>query len=143
MSLPKTHSRYDPPPSPSQDVGGDSLTHIECLKECDINYLVDRYAKTGSWGTGDNRLPIDGLHAFTGDFQSMMDQLVEAQNEFDSLPSAVRDRFANDPSKLIAFLADESNRPEAEKLGLIRVRDPEPQPAPQNAGVVESGTRGE
>lgn len=143
IKLPETFSRYNPPPSSPADVGEQSLTHVECQKECDINYLVRRYTQTGSWGNGDNRLPLDGLNGFAGDFQQMMDQLVEAQEAFDGLPSSVRDRFANDPGRLLDFLRDESNRDEAVKLGLVRVRDPEPQPAPQNAGVVESGTRGE
>lgn len=143
VKMPETFGRYNPPPSDATPVGEESLTHIECLQECDINYLVKRYTQTGSWGNGDDRLPIDGLNGFTGDFQQMMDQLVEAQNAFDELPSNIRDRFANDPGRLLDFLRDDANRDEAVKLGLIRVRDPEPQAAPTEAAVVESGTRGE
>ena len=38
---------------------------------------------------------------------------------FDSLPSSLRERFSNDPSRLLAFVDDESNFDEAVKLGLL------------------------
>lgn len=142
--MPKIHSRYDLPPSPSLDCEGESLTHQECKRECDINFLVNRYCDTGNWGPSDGHLPIDSeLTNFDGDFQSVMDRLVAAQEEFDSLPSKTRDRFGNDPARLISFLNDPKNYDEALKLGLVseRARDPEPQPASQKAGVAESGTR--
>lgn len=141
--MPKIHSRYDLPPSPSTGVGKESLTHQECKRECDINFLVKRYCETGNWGVGDGRLPMDSsLVNFDGDFQSIMDSMIATRAEFDALPSNIRDRFANDPARLISFLADSNNRDEAVKLGLIdRVRDPEPQAAPNVAAVAESGTR--
>lgn len=142
--MPKIHSRYDLPPSPSIDCEGVSLTHQECKRECDINFLVNRYCETGNWGASDGHLPIDSeLTNFDGDFQSVMDRLVAAQEEFDSLPAKTRDRFGNDPAKLIQFLNNPDNYAEASMLGLVneRVRDPEPQPAFKPAGVAESGTR--
>ena len=54
-----------------------------------------------------------------GDYQSSFELIRSAQAQFDALPSSVRDRFDNDPSKLIAFLNDPDNRAEAEKLGLL------------------------
>jgi len=36
-----------------------------------------------------------------------------------SLPSKIRDRFGNDPSQLLSFLADSSNKDEAISLGLV------------------------
>lgn len=143
--MPKIYSRFDQPDISGLDCGFETRTHVEFLRECDINYLVKRYIATGSWGPSDGRAPMDGLHDYPSDYQAMLDAVIAAREQFDSLPSSIRDRFANDPQRLIDFLADESNRSEAEKLGLIvnRVRDPDPQPALQHDGVVESGTRGD
>lgn len=46
----------------------------------------------------------------------------EASTAFQSLPSAVRERFKNDPVKLLDFLGDEKNLDEAVKLGLCEAR---------------------
>ena len=43
---------------------------------------------------------------------------MDAQNAFDQLPSEVRNKFHNDPAKLIGFLKDEKNNEEAYALGL-------------------------
>lgn len=46
----------------------------------------------------------------------------EAQTAFSELPSAVRERFKNNPVELLDFLGKEENRAEAEKLGLVTPR---------------------
>lgn len=87
-------------------------------EECDINNIMADVQQVGmaSWmmahaGTFED---VTGL-----DFQSCMDQIVRAQEAFDDLPAAVRDRFANDPAKFLDFLGSEANREEAVKLGLV------------------------
>lgn len=53
--------------------------------------------------------------------QEAYDRILDAQVKFFELPSAVRERFMNDPMQLLAFLSVPGNRPEAEKLGLVNV----------------------
>lgn len=53
------------------------------------------------------------------DYMAAMQLISNASESFSSLPSAVRDRFGNDPAALLAFVADASNRDEAISLGLI------------------------
>lgn len=136
-------TRYNPPPSLAVDVGDQSMTHQECARDCDINYIMQRYAQTGVLPSG-SRLPVDSalLDAVGTDFQASMDRLIAARAEFEALPSNIRDRFAQNPAKLIEFLSDEKNRGEAERLGLLRVRDPDQPPASNSAGEkAGSGTR--
>lgn len=71
-------------------------------------------------------IPQPSRPAFFGDFSAMPEdytaalQLISnASESFASLPSAVRDRFGNDPAALLAFVADASNRDEAISLGLV------------------------
>ena len=48
-----------------------------------------------------------------------MNRVIAAQDEFEALPAQIRARFDNDPAKLIEFLENSENRPEAEELGLV------------------------
>ena len=48
-----------------------------------------------------------------------MNIIIQAQDQFASLPANIRDRFANSPEKYLAFLADSANKEEAVKLGLV------------------------
>lgn len=112
-------NRYSPPPSPGLDCGP-SLTHQEFARECDINWIIKKYETTGVMETG-SRVPLDPdvVSMLPTDFQCAMDTLARAQVAFDGLPSSLRDRFANDPARLLAFLNDDNNREEAVKLGLV------------------------
>lgn len=102
--------------------------------DSDINTIVRRFGVTGE-------LPRSSVEPFYGDFseavdyQTALNMTIEARQAFDSLPSSVRSRFENDPGKLIGFLQDDSNREEAETLGLVRKApapraEPVPVPAP-------------
>ena len=51
-----------------------------------------------------------------------------------ALSAEIRSRFGNDPQNLILFLEDPSNRPEAEKLGLVNSSAIPPERA-HNAGA--------
>lgn len=113
------YTRYNPPPSPEADLGSDSLTRQEFRDECDINHIVARA------GAGLVNLQIPAAPLFTdvsevpSDYQECLEHLFNADEQFASLPSRVRERFGNDPSQLFSFLADSANRDEAVKLGLI------------------------
>ena len=55
------------------------------------------------------------------DYAEAFEMLATVQDNFESLPSAVRDRFHNDPHELLMFLSDSANREEAARLGLLEV----------------------
>lgn len=86
--------------------------------ECDINTIVRRFGLTG-------QLPI-AVHApvyqdFEGvfDYQTALNQIISAEQSFMEMPADIRKRFNHDPQAFLEFCSDESNRAEAEKLGLI------------------------
>ena len=105
-----------------------TLTEQHHKKDCDINNIMSFYKKTG--GLLPDTVSVSGK-PFYGDFSDSADfyraqqLLASAKQSFASLPSDIRERFQNDPGKLMAFLDDEKNRDEAEKLGLLKpvVRD--------------------
>lgn len=133
MSIPKFRTYYDlgdPLPGVSFDDEPD-ITVQSAANECDINLIVDR-ARRGIAPPVSTRIPRFGDFSTVSDYQSMLNSVIEAQDQFDSLPAKIRDRFQNNPAKLLEFLSNESNRDEAIKLGLIEppvVEEP-PQAAP-------------
>ena len=95
-----------------------SLTQQHQKDQADINYIIEQYNVTGILPTA----PVSPQYAdFTGiyDYQSALNAVIDAQDEFMSLPAKLRARFDNDPLNLINFLNDDENRQEAIKLGLI------------------------
>lgn len=95
-----------------------SLAQQHFKDECDINNILRQFNITGL-------LPESPLSPRYGDFSGISDyhtalnRVIAAQDEFEALPAQIRARFDNDPSKLIEFLENSENRPEAESLGLV------------------------
>lgn len=87
-------------------------------EECDINTIVRRFGLTGVMPET-MRMPLNGDFTNVPDFQTALNMVREASDEFMRLPAEVRKRFGNDPGELMVFLEDEKNREEAVKLGLV------------------------
>lgn len=106
---------------------GPSLTEQHHADEVDINQIVLRYQKTGV-------LPHRGGTPSYGDFSGVVDYhsaceaVRQAEAEFMTLPPDVRKKFGNDPGALLAFLADEDNRAEAVRLGIVEAIAPDEPP---------------
>lgn len=104
-----------------------TLTEQEHLAESDINYIADKFMKTGQLPQVLN-LPTHGDFSGIFDFQTAMNTVKQAKDEFMKLPAKVRTRFNNDPKEILDFVADDTNREEAIKLGFI----PKPQTQPED-----------
>lgn len=85
--------------------------------ECDINRIMSRYQKTGLLEHLAQR-PPQYLDCTSFDFQNAMDIVAGSKALFAALPSDIRDRFANDPARFLAFMDDPANDSEAVKMGL-------------------------
>ena len=99
-----------------------SMTIQSADDETDINVMIARYQKTGSFHGSTNMptvRPDFGDFVAVPDYQNAMNILVQAQDQFAALPAQIRDRFANSPENYLAFLLDSSNKEEAIKLGLV------------------------
>ena len=103
--------------NPVSPHGGDSLTDQQYLQECDINSILKTYGATG-------KLPVNiksgvsGDFSEVGDFQSCLDKINRAKDEFASLPAEIRARFGNDPVTYVDFVLDPANTEECVRLGL-------------------------
>lgn len=100
----------------------ESLAVESAKEEADINTIVRRFGLTGEL-PDDVRMPQSGDFTGIPDFHTALNLVRATQEEFMRVPAEIRDRFQNDPARLMAFLEDEGNRDEARKLGFLK---PEP-----------------
>lgn len=110
---------YSPQYRLSLSFAGQGRTKQSFKDECDINTIMGRFARTGSLEHLAKRTPTYG-DVQDIDFQGAMDIVASAREMFADLPSKLRDRFGNDPGKMLEFVQDEQNRAEALSLGLLR-----------------------
>lgn len=105
-----------------------SLTQQHMKDETDINVMIHRFSKLGGMPPApDAPAFFDAGEPF--DYQTAMNQVRAAQESFNALPSSLREKFLNDPGRLMAFLSDPANLEEARSLGLVKPA-PEPTPTP-------------
>lgn len=97
---------------------GHSRTKQAPHAECDINQIMAQYQKTGV---------IEHLNEHQGDYSDFLsapdyhtalNQILEAQSAFDTLPSNLRNRFTNDPAQFLDFVQNPANAEELISLGL-------------------------
>lgn len=122
----KFYTYYDRPASPSLECKSASLCRQEFAAEADINNIMSKYAAGLASIPAGDRTPMFGDFSDLGDYQSNMQRMIDAHEQFMQLPSKIREKFRNDPGELLEFLADESNRDEAVKIGLINPKPEKP-----------------
>lgn len=124
--------RWDDPPTVdcSADFKAGRMAVQADRDEVDINKIIARVKSGGS-------LPVFNGEPFYGDvsdlggLQEAYLKVQEAEALFMEFPANVRERFENDPVKMVSFLEDPGNLDEAVRLGLA-VKRPQPvlPPAP-------------
>lgn len=114
----KFRKPYDGPRRHTLTCKGPSLTRQSFAQECDINYILRKYQKTGL---------VEHVNKFQGNYadltdiptyQDALNKVIEANDAFSSLPSSIRKRFGNDPEEFLAFVSDPTNADEMVQLGL-------------------------
>lgn len=102
-----------------------SRTKQEFRDECNINSIMAKYQK-GEMVTHVNRFGGNyGDFTSVQDYQSSLNQVMQAQDMFLTLPAKVRSEFHNDPGRFLAFVQDPKNADELVKMGLATARLPE------------------
>ncbi len=120
-AIPIAHTRFTPPQCEGVHTGSESPVQQHFQEESDINSIVGRYDKTGVLASSQGY----GGVAKWGDFsnvqtlQQAQDGLIKANEAFMALPSKIRDRFQNDPKKLVDFCSNPENKKEAQFLGIL------------------------
>lgn len=123
--MPKFHTRFDPP-----SVTGLLTTQpgLAIQSDYDSTLIPNIVALHG--GIPQRPMPMfDDFTQVPTSYEEIQERMIEANNLFLELPSALRERFSNDPANLLSFLADEANRDEASRLGLLKVSPATPAPS--------------
>lgn len=96
---------------------GKSLTKQSFKKECDIHSILEKHKRTGVM-TVRSGSPQYGDFFEPLDYQDALNTIIVANEQFASLPAAIRDKFANDPLTFLEFCTNEENSEEMIKMGL-------------------------
>jgi len=112
--LPRPRISFDPKKKADQ-----SMTNQADMDAADINKIMARYEKTGVLvdPSGVERKPTYGDFTEIKNYHQMLCSIRNVERSFNLLPAQTRNRFDNDPQKLIDFLEDPKNDKEAVKLG--------------------------
>lgn len=107
-------------PGKKDKAGNNVYVTEQAHKElCDVNNIIKKYDTQGVI-THVSKMEAKFGDMTGMDFKSMMDQITDAQNMFNDLPSEIRNRFDNSPVKLLDFMDNPENRKEAIELGMIK-----------------------
>nr|DAK73113.1 MAG TPA: Scaffold protein [Microviridae sp.] len=88
---------------------------------CDINVIMNRYATCGTplpYRT-DGVQPVYADVSELGDYMENYQRCKQAEEMFNSLPSALRKELDNNPANLIPFIQDEKNKERCYEYGLL------------------------
>lgn len=136
----KIASRYDysslKSDRPKVKFSGKGRTIQSDMQGADINVIMSKYEKTGVLvdDLGNVRTPMYGDFTEVKDYHSLLCSIRRVETAFGLLPAKVRNRFDNDPQKLIDFLEDPKNLQESIDLGLReKVFSPEEKAAAEAA----------
>lgn len=133
MALPKVHTEYDPPPHDGLDcTTSTDMTQQHFGPECDINNIMKRYDMVEDSAYVP---PMAGDFTQVPDFLEAQNIVIQARDQFASLPANIRGRFENDPAKFLAFVHDAKNQDEAVQLGLATPKPKAPKPTVQQVVV--------
>ncbi len=101
-----------------QRTEGKSMTEQSHRKETNINTII-RKANTDGFLLNRQDTPTYGDFSGVSDFTEAHNRIKNAERDFMSLPSNIRNRFKNEPANLLEFIHDPRNEAEAIKLGLL------------------------
>lgn len=116
-------SQYDDRPHVVSDLnfaGDPGMTKQADAKDCDINYIMKRFERTGVLPDMIAREPRYGDFSDVFSFQDALNVVNHANEQFMNLDVSIRNRFENDPAKFLAFATDPKNLDELGKMGLLK-----------------------
>lgn len=111
-----------------------SLTSQHPADEVDINKIMARIQKGQTVLTSAGQ-PFYGDVSELDGLQDALIKVQEANELFMQFPADVREKFDNDPVKMVEFLENSENRDKAIELGLVKPHlEPKSPPVPEPGG---------
>lgn len=119
-------SNYDYSLRVDTHIPGESMTDQDAKDECDINLILEKFAKTGLLEHVKDREPRYGDFSNVPFYKEAIDQVHKAEAAFMELPAKTRLRFDNDAMKFMEFVNNpKDNIDEMIELGLAVRRPPD------------------
>lgn len=88
--------------------------------ECDINNIMKKFEKDGILDHFNAHQGDYGDYTTFADYHTSLNQVLDAETMFLSIPSKIRARFDNDAAKFLAFAQDPENLDQMVELGLAK-----------------------
>lgn len=127
---------YDPHERVRVEFSSPSLAKQSMQAECDINNIMRQFDKTGLLSHTNKHNGDYGNFLSAQEYHESMNAVLAARDAFDSLPSKIRGKFANDPALFLDFVQNPDNAEELVEMGLGEkpapiIEDPSPAPEPE------------
>lgn len=142
------YTRFNPPPTvtigfPVDKDTSQSKVHDEFKTECDINEIIRRFRVTGVLTDPSKpsvRRPMFGDFSEVPDADARERVYIAAQQAWDSLTDAQRDKFPGGPAEILEALHDDNRKADLVAAGILlnhsqgaEAPTPEPPKAAQGA----------
>lgn len=108
---------YDPPVRVGYATVGESRTDPIFHEDLKIQNMIKRYDTAGYLQTT-NRHPQYTDFTNVNDLHTAMETVKNAEEDFQKVPSYIRERFDNDPKQFFEFAKDPDNHQELMEYGL-------------------------
>lgn len=106
----------------------DGRTKQADTANADINTIMKKWINTGTVRLNAQKATY-GDFSKAGDYHTAMNKMKKMDEDFMSLPSAVRRHVEQSPEKFLDMVYDPERRAEMEELGLVEAQVPESAPA--------------
>lgn len=113
------------------DCSKDGKTKQEFSKQCNINTIMSQAMKgiMPNYRQDENYIDTTGLQSY----QEALYQVREAERQFNLMPAELRNKFDNNPQRMIDWVNQEENKAEAIELGMLpRETGVQPEGKPQS-----------
>lgn len=115
------------------EMSDEMVTKQSSKDECDIYKILQQYQRTGILTHVTPHQPRYEALPEVEDYQAALNQVMEAEAAFLTLPAAVRDEYGNDPRIFLAALTDPAQRDRLMEIGVFQKPDAPPIPPPAAA----------
>lgn len=117
----KIQKAYTETERPKIDTG-EGLTEQAHKEECDMNYILRDYQKTGTIRHAkQHQGQYDDVSV--QDFQEAILLVKKTQEMFEGLPSNIRKECNNNPAEFLKFAQNPNNKDRMQELGMLKGND--------------------
>ena len=117
------------PPRCFFDTKGESMTQEQFAEESEINNILRSHDRNGVIEHINRGNAIYGDFSNITDFSDALDQIKEAQSEFQGIPWQIREKFQNDAGQFFKFASNPDNLDELREMGLAKPYQSEAMPS--------------